>query len=156
MFIQIGNKHGLFIFLDVGMQLNNGKFELNNRTGYILKPEKLRSSLRMNSFNPYTQAQIDGVVCLKMNIKVSLEMLLFMRLLVSIFLRNIKKVKSGIFLDLNESKRLGDYITLEIYGLPNDCAIGPKSYRVNASTRRNFNVIYLDEHGFEISRVSKY
>lgn len=113
------------------MQLNNGKFDINNRTGYLLKPVKLRSSFQLNSFNPYTQNPIDGIVSLRIKIK----------------------VLSGIFIDLN-AKRFGETVTFEIFGLPHDSAIGSKAHRVNASSKRNFNVSFSDS-GFEIPTVSK-
>lgn len=114
------------------MQLNNGKFELNNRAGYVLKPVKLRSSFQVNSFDPYTHKQIDGIVCLRMRIR----------------------VLSGIFVDVYE-KRLAQSVTIEIYGLPHDSNYGSRTHRVNAidRTKKNFNV-HFTESGFNIPQVN--
>lgn len=114
------------------MQLNNGKFELNNRTGYVLKPVKLRSSFQVNSFDPYTQKQIDGIVCLRMRIR----------------------VLSGIFIDLYE-KRLAQSVTIEIYGLPHDSNYGSRSHRVNAIERTKKNCyVHFADSSFNIPQVN--
>lgn len=119
------------LFLDIGMQLNNGKFDLNNRTGYLLKPAKLRSSFQAhsNSFNLLSKKPVDGVVCLKMNIK----------------------VLSGIFLDLNE-KRHVETVSVDVYGLPNDTVIGPKAHRTVQATHKCFNVTF-SHSGLNLPRV---
>ena len=46
---------------DLGMQLNQGRFEYNGYSGYLLKPEFLRSAHRKD-FDPNSDAPVDGVI----------------------------------------------------------------------------------------------
>jgi hypothetical protein len=53
---------------DLGMQMNLCLFELNNRCGYVLKPESLRKKDR--SFNPLTTENVENVVMNTLSIQV--------------------------------------------------------------------------------------
>uniref|UniRef100_A0A671MJV6 1-phosphatidylinositol 4,5-bisphosphate phosphodiesterase n=1 Tax=Sinocyclocheilus anshuiensis TaxID=1608454 RepID=A0A671MJV6_9TELE len=45
---------------DLGMQLNQGKFEYNGACGYLLKPDFMRRADRM--FDPFSETPVDGVI----------------------------------------------------------------------------------------------
>lgn len=53
------------------MQLNLGKFEYNNRCGYLLKPEIMRRMDVNKYFDPLTESPIDGIVASTLNIRVN-------------------------------------------------------------------------------------
>lgn len=53
---------------DLPMQLNQGKFEFNGTTGYLLKPEFMRRSDR--SFDPFSEG-VDGVITAQCSVQVS-------------------------------------------------------------------------------------
>jgi len=59
-----------FQTLDTGMQLNLGKFEYNNRCGYILKPEIMRRTDVNKLFDPLTDSPVDGIVASTLKIRV--------------------------------------------------------------------------------------
>ena len=46
--------------LDLPMQLNLGLFNMNGRTGYILKPDFMRRKDR--HFDPFAESTMDGIV----------------------------------------------------------------------------------------------
>ena len=50
------------------MQLNQGIFEYNNRSGYILKPDFMRRTDRR--FDPFAESTVDGIVAGTVSIKV--------------------------------------------------------------------------------------
>ena len=54
------------------MQLNMGYFEINGRTGYILKPEFMRRKDRL--FDPFAESTMDGVVAATVEVRVSILM----------------------------------------------------------------------------------
>jgi phosphatidylinositol phospholipase C beta len=56
---------------DLGMQLNHGKFEYNNRCGYLLKPEIMRRTDVNKLFDPFAEAPLDGIVATTLKIKVN-------------------------------------------------------------------------------------
>jgi len=49
-------------------------------------------------------------------------------------------------------RRLGYYVTVELFGLPADSVRGQKAHRVKASSMNMFNVIYSDP-GFTFKKV---
>jgi phosphatidylinositol phospholipase C beta len=55
-------------FTDLAMQLNQGIFEYNNRSGYILKPDFMRRTDRR--FDPFAESTVDGIVAGTVSIKV--------------------------------------------------------------------------------------
>jgi phosphatidylinositol phospholipase C beta len=122
-----------FQTLDLGMQLNQGKFEYNNRSGYLLKPEIMRRTDVNKLFDPFAESPLDGIVASTLKIKII----------------------SGMFLNItrNENeKRIGTTITVELFGLPADSARSQKAHRVKASTTNMFNVIYSDT-GFTFKKI---
>lgn len=50
--------------------LNHGKFDFNNRSGYLLKPEIMRNSSKIKNFDPFSDTQLNGIVPLKFKIRV--------------------------------------------------------------------------------------
>lgn len=56
--------------VDLGMQLNQGKFEYNNRCGYLLKPEIMRQDYVNKLFDPFTETPVDGIVASRIQIRV--------------------------------------------------------------------------------------
>ena len=59
-----------FQTLDVGMQLNLGKFEYNNKCGYLLKPEIMRRTDVNKQFDPFAESPLDGIVAAALSIRV--------------------------------------------------------------------------------------
>ena len=57
-------------FLDTGMQLNLGKFEYNNKSGYLLKPIVMRRPDFNKPFDPFSENNIDGIVATTLTIQV--------------------------------------------------------------------------------------
>jgi phosphatidylinositol phospholipase C beta len=52
---------------DLPMQLNQGKFEYNNTTGYLLKPDFMRRPDR--TFDPFSEG-VDGVITASCSVRV--------------------------------------------------------------------------------------
>lgn len=52
------------------MQLNQGKFEYNNKSGYILKPEIMRRTDVNKQFDPFAESPLDGIVAATLKIRV--------------------------------------------------------------------------------------
>jgi len=52
------------------MRLNQGKFEYNNKCGYILKPEIMRRTDVNKVFDPFVESPLDGIVANTLKIKV--------------------------------------------------------------------------------------
>lgn len=65
-----------FQTLDLAMQLNQGRFEYNGRSGYLLKPEFLRRADR-NNFNPFSEAPVDGVIAATCTVQVTVTIYYF-------------------------------------------------------------------------------
>ena len=55
-------------FADLPMQLNLGIFELNARTGYLLKPQYTRRSDR--KFDPFAESTVDGIIAGTVSVQV--------------------------------------------------------------------------------------
>lgn len=53
------------------MQLNLGLFNLNGRTGYILKPDFMRRKDR--HFDPFAESTMDGIVAATVEVKVGVR-----------------------------------------------------------------------------------
>lgn len=104
-----------FQSLDLGMQLNQGIFDYNKRSGYLLKPEFMRRSDR--TFDPFTESTVDGIIAGTVNIKVI----------------------SGQFL---YDKRVGTYVEVEMYGLPADTV---RRRRTKIVPANGINPVYDDE-----------
>jgi hypothetical protein len=62
----------LFFLADLGMQLNQGKFEYNNKCGYILKPEIMRRTDVNKLFDPFAESPLDGIVATTLKIRVTI------------------------------------------------------------------------------------
>ena len=54
------------------MQLNQGKFEYNNKCGYLLKPEIMRRTDVNKLFDPFAESPLDGIVATTLKIRVIL------------------------------------------------------------------------------------
>ena len=50
------------------MQLNLGIFELNGRTGYLLKPQFMRRMDR--KFDPFAESTVDGIIAGTVSVQV--------------------------------------------------------------------------------------
>lgn len=59
----------LFLYIDLAMQLNLGIFEMNGRTGYLLKPQFMRRMDR--KFDPFAESTVDGIIAGKVSVQVS-------------------------------------------------------------------------------------
>lgn len=105
-----------FQTFDLGMQLNMGLFDYNNRSGYILKPEFMRRPDR--NFDPFTESTVDGIIAGTVSVKVI----------------------SGQF--LSTEKRVNVYVEVEMYGLPADTVRRKKTKVV---TSNGINPIWDDE-----------
>lgn len=104
-----------FQTMDLGMQLNMGLFDYNNRSGYILKPEFMRRPDRQ--FDPFTESTVDGIIAGTVSVKVI----------------------SGQFL----SERRGNtFVEVEMYGLPADTKRRRRTRVVQAN---GFNPVWDDE-----------
>lgn len=53
---------------DLAMQVNQGIFEYNGRTGYILKPDFMRRPDR--HFDPFAESTVDGIIAGTVSVKV--------------------------------------------------------------------------------------
>ena len=116
------------------MQLNLGKFEYNNRCGYLLKPEIMRRTDVNKLFDPLTDTQVDGIVATTLTVRV----------ISGIFLNNVRS---------ENVKRIGQSVTVELYGLPADSVRGQKAHKVKASSNKLFSVVYSDPNGYKFNRV---
>ncbi|EDO42237.1 predicted protein [Nematostella vectensis] len=102
---------------DLPFHLNQGKFEFNGRSGYILKPDLMRRDDRM--FDPFTESPIDGYVGAYVAIKVI----------------------SGQYLS---DKKITTVVEVDMYGLPTDTI--RKKYKTKSSTSNGLNTLYDGEH----------
>lgn len=104
-----------FQTFDLGMQLNMGLFDYNNRTGYILKPEFMRRPDR--AFDPFTESTVDGIIAGTVSVKVI----------------------SGQFLS---EKRGNTFVEVEMYGLPADTV---RRRRTKVAQSNGINPVWDDE-----------
>ena len=60
-----------FQTLDLPMQLNQGIFEMNLSTGYLLKPDFMRRENK--TFDPFAESTVDGIVAGHVAIRVCMH-----------------------------------------------------------------------------------
>lgn len=58
----------LLCYADLAMQLNLGIFEMNGRTGYLLKPQFMRRMDR--KFDPFAESTVDGIIAGTVSVQV--------------------------------------------------------------------------------------
>ena len=116
--------------IDLAMQLNHGKFEYNNRCGYLIKPEIMRRTDINKLFDPFSEYPFDGVVAYSLK----------MRVISGIFLNSSIKIESPC-------------VVIELFGLPNDSMRGSKAYKVKPLSASYFNVNYA-HNVFNIRKVT--
>nr|XP_054759152.1 1-phosphatidylinositol 4,5-bisphosphate phosphodiesterase beta-1-like isoform X2 [Lytechinus pictus] len=109
--------------LDLPMQLNLGLFNLNGRTGYILKPDFMRRKDR--HFDPFAESTMDGIVAATVEVK----------------------VLSAQFLS---DRKVGTYIEVDMFGLPADTV--RKRYKTKTISSTGINPQYEDD-GFVFPKV---
>ncbi|XP_036145410.1 1-phosphatidylinositol 4,5-bisphosphate phosphodiesterase isoform X2 [Monomorium pharaonis] len=101
---------------DLPMQLNQGKFEYNGSSGYLLKPDFMRRADR--SFDPFAESPVDGVIATQCSVQVI----------------------AGQFLS---DKKVGTYVEVEMYGLPTDTI--RKEFRTKVVPANGLNPVYNEE-----------
>ena len=65
--------HFMLLSTDLAMQLNLGIFELNGRSGYLLKPQFMRRQDR--KFDPFAESTVDGIIAGTVSVQVKLSCL---------------------------------------------------------------------------------
>ncbi|XP_053974443.1 1-phosphatidylinositol 4,5-bisphosphate phosphodiesterase-like isoform X1 [Hylaeus volcanicus] len=100
---------------DLPMQLNQGKFEFNATTGYLLKPEFMRRPDKI--FDPFSE-DVDGVITAQCSVRVI----------------------AGQFLS---DKKVGTYVEVDMYGLPADTI--KKEFRTRMVPANGLNPVYNEE-----------
>lgn len=108
---------------DVYMQLNMGKFEYNNGSGYLLKPDFMRRPDR--TFDPFSESPVDGVIAAHCSVRVI----------------------SGQFLT---DRKVGTYVEVEMYGLPTDTI--RKEHKTKVIPANGLNPVY-SESAFVFRKV---
>ncbi|GMS80830.1 hypothetical protein PENTCL1PPCAC_3005 [Pristionchus entomophagus] len=108
---------------DVCMQLNQGKFEYNGSSGYLLKPDFMRRPDR--TFDPFSESPVDGVIAATCSVRVI----------------------SGQFIC---DRKVGTYVEVEMYGLPTDTI--RKEHRTRIIPGNGLNPIY-NESPFVFRKV---
>jgi len=106
-----------------GMQLNQGKFEYNGNSGFLLKPDFLRRSDKY--FDPFSESPVDGVIAAYCSIRII----------------------SGQFVS---EKRIGTYVEVDMYGLPTDTI--RREFRTKTISNNGLNPIY-NEDAFVFRKV---
>ncbi|XP_043461662.1 1-phosphatidylinositol 4,5-bisphosphate phosphodiesterase-like [Leptopilina heterotoma] len=101
---------------DLPMQLNQGKFEYNGSSGYLLKPDFMRRADR--SFDPFAESPVDGVIATQCSVQVI----------------------AGQFLS---DKKVNTYVEVEMYGLPTDTI--RKEFRTRVVPANGLNPVYNEE-----------
>nr|BAA76276.1 PLC-betaH1 [Hydra vulgaris] len=112
-----------FQTLDVPMQLNLGKFEINGRCGYLLKPEHMRR--HDLTFDPFVDSTVDGIIAGTVQVKV---------------------ISGQCLLE----RRSGTYVEVEMYGLPADTV--RRKYRTKVVSNNGLNPVY-DEDPFKFKVI---
>ncbi|XP_058806917.1 1-phosphatidylinositol 4,5-bisphosphate phosphodiesterase-like [Phymastichus coffea] len=100
---------------DLPMQLNQGKFEYNNGTGYLLKPDFMRRADK--TFDPFSEG-VDGVITATCKVRVI----------------------AGQFLS---DKKVGTYVEVDMYGLPADTI--KKEFRTRMVPGNGLNPVYNED-----------
>ena len=101
---------------DLSMQLNQGRFEYNGNSGYLLKPDFMRRDDRI--FDPFAETPVDGVIAAQCSVQVI----------------------SGQFLS---DKKVGTYVEVDMYGLPTDTI--RKEFRTKTVPANGLNPVYNEE-----------
>ncbi|XP_058797020.1 1-phosphatidylinositol 4,5-bisphosphate phosphodiesterase-like isoform X2 [Phymastichus coffea] len=101
---------------DLPMQLNQGKFEYNGSSGFLLKPDFMRRADR--SFDPFAESPVDGVIATQCSVQVI----------------------AGQFLS---DKKVSTYVEVEMYGLPTDTI--RKEFRTRTVPGNGLNPVYNEE-----------
>jgi phosphatidylinositol phospholipase C beta len=101
---------------DLGMQLNQGKFEYNGNSGFLLKPDFLRRSDKY--FDPFSESPVDGVIAAYCSIRII----------------------SGQFVS---EKRIGTYVEVDMYGLPTDTI--RREFRTKTISNNGLNPVYNED-----------
>ncbi|XP_031629124.1 1-phosphatidylinositol 4,5-bisphosphate phosphodiesterase isoform X4 [Contarinia nasturtii] len=101
---------------DLPMQLNQGKFEYNGSSGYLLKPDFMRRADK--DFDPFADAPVDGVIAASCGVQVI----------------------AGQFLS---DKKVGTYVEVDMYGLPSDTV--RKEFRTRLVPANGLNPVYNEE-----------
>ncbi|XP_038076534.1 1-phosphatidylinositol 4,5-bisphosphate phosphodiesterase beta-4-like isoform X1 [Patiria miniata] len=101
---------------DIGMQLNQGKFEYNGSCGFLLKPDFMRRPDK--SFDPFSESPVDGVIAATCSVRVI----------------------SGQFLS---DKKVGTYVEVDMYGLPTDTI--RREHRTKTVPNNGLNPVYNAE-----------
>eukprot|EP00112_Aurelia_sp_Birch-Aquarium-sp1_P001907 Seg1208.8 transcript_id=Seg1208.8/GoldUCD/mRNA.D3Y31 product="1-phosphatidylinositol 4 5-bisphosphate phosphodiesterase beta-1" protein_id=Seg1208.8/GoldUCD/D3Y31 len=112
-----------FQTLDLPMMLNLGKFEINGRCGYLLKPDFMCRSDR--TFDPFVESTVDGIIAGTISVKVI----------------------SGQCLT---EKKTGTYVEVDMFGLPADTV--RRKFRTKVIQNNGLNPIY-DEEPFLFKKV---
>ena len=107
------------------MQLNQGKFEYNGNSGFLLKPDFLRRSDKY--FDPFSESPVDGVIAAFCSIRII----------------------SGQFVS---EKRIGTYVEVDMYGLPTDTI--RREFRTKTISNNGLNPVY-NEDPFVFRKVKK-
>ncbi|KAL2082130.1 hypothetical protein ACEWY4_021948 [Coilia grayii] len=105
-----------FQMLDVAMQLNQGMFEYNGKSGYRVKPEYMRRAGKQ--FDPFTERTVECIVANTLSVKII----------------------SGQFLS---DRRVGTYVEVDMYGLPVDSK--RKAFRTKTSPGNSLNPVWEEE-----------
>ena len=119
------------------MQLNQGRFEYNGNSGFLLKPDFMRRDDRI--FDPFAETPVDGVIAAQCSVQVI----------------------SGQFLS---DKKVGTYVEVDMYGLPTDTI--RKEFRTKTVPANGLNPVYNEEifcfrkvdegrHGVSEARVAQ-
>ncbi|KRZ33565.1 1-phosphatidylinositol 4,5-bisphosphate phosphodiesterase beta-1 [Trichinella pseudospiralis] len=108
------------------MQINLGKFEMNGRSGYLLKPKCMREFGK--TFDPLEEGAIENVVTNSVTIQII----------------------SGQLLSLS---KINTFVEVEMCGIPSDCV--RKRYRTKLVENNGINPVYLDADAkpFEFQKV---
>ncbi|KAI3385216.1 hypothetical protein SNEBB_001958 [Seison nebaliae] len=108
---------------DLGIQINQGKFEYNNNCGYLLKPNFMIREDRQ--FDPFSESAVDGVIAAYCSIKII----------------------SGQFLS---DKKIGTYVEVDMYGLPTDTI--RREFKTKTVPNNGLNPQY-NEEPFEFRKI---
>ena len=108
------------------MQLNQGRFEYNGNSGFLLKPDFMRRDDRI--FDPFAETPVDGVIAAQCSVQVI----------------------SGQFLS---DKKVGTYVEVDMYGLPTDTI--RKEFRTKTVPANGLNPVYNEEI-FCFRKVSQF
>lgn len=132
------------LFIDLAMQLNLGIFELNGRSGYLLKPQFMRRQDR--KFDPFAESTVDGIIAGTVSVQVNCSPFFVFRILLT-FLIATSQVISGQFLS---DKRVSTYVEVDMFGLPADTV--RKRFRTRIVLNNGLNPIY-DQEPFVFNKV---